>query len=163
MIVPQKWLQLMHMQPLHGLSRKPGQWKWDTRLTGRYKTPNYWYPKEHKGWIRTLESLRKLFRALIIENESCGSASKTAIACAWATTSLSFSNWFIYKSSHSSIKITGGEEISTKDNHIFNLTSYHLLYNLQFSSTGIKIWIINSKNRKQSKHKLTVKVGKFHL
>ena len=46
--------------------------------------------------IKTFESLRKLFRALTTENESWGNASSVAIACAWATTSLSLSNWLIW-------------------------------------------------------------------
>jgi len=38
--------------------------------------------KTHYRKEITLESLRKLFRAFTIENDSCGDASRAAIACA---------------------------------------------------------------------------------
>ena len=51
--------------------------------------------KSQEACLNTFVSFRKLLRALITAKESWGNFSRTAIACDWEMTSLSFSNWLI--------------------------------------------------------------------
>lgn len=100
--IPQMQCGPMQMLPLCGFSRKPLEkiLIQEVDQNSKVKNQQISFPtlfceggsKAGKQTKRTFVSVRKLFRAFTIKNDFCGNASNIAMACACATTSLSFSS-----------------------------------------------------------------------